>query len=80
MNKHNFSYASKSEHNFAQRLIIRMIEGLTGKRKLENMYKNYILNPKQPQKFWSDILDEMKIKIVITQIMFYAFQKLGHFY
>ena len=28
MNKINFSYASKSEHNFAQRLIIKTIESL----------------------------------------------------
>ena len=29
MNKINFSYASKSEHNFAQRLIIKTIESLS---------------------------------------------------
>ena len=30
MNKINFSYASKSEHNFAQRLIIKTIESRQG--------------------------------------------------
>ncbi|MDC3163450.1 lysophospholipid acyltransferase family protein [Pelagibacteraceae bacterium] len=63
MNKIDFSYASKSEHNFAQRLVIKTIETLTGKKKLENLYNNYSLNPKEPQAFWSDILDEMKIKV-----------------
>ena len=63
MNKINFSYASKSEHNFAQRLVIKTIESLTGKRKLEKLYKNYSLNPQNPQAFWSDILNEMKIKV-----------------
>ena len=29
------------EHNIAQRLIIKLIENLTGKRKLEKLYKNY---------------------------------------
>ena len=41
MNKINFSYASKSEHNLAQRLLIKTIESATGKRKLENIYKEY---------------------------------------
>ncbi len=64
MNKIDFSYASKSEHNFAQRLIIKTIETLTGKKKLESLYKNYKLNPKNPKSFWTDILNEMNIKIV----------------
>ena len=39
-NKINFSYASKVEHNFAQRLVIKLIENLTGKRKLEKIPLN----------------------------------------
>ena len=64
MNKISFSYASKSEHNFAQRLIIKTIESLTGKKKLENLYKNYAINKLNPVTFWSDILNEMRIQIV----------------
>ena len=64
MNKINFSYASKSEHNFAQRLIIKTIESLTGKKKLEKLYKNYSINKQNPKTFWTDILKEMDIKIV----------------
>lgn len=64
MNKVDFSYASKVEHNFAQRLIIKLIENLTGKRKLEKIYKNYALNPIEPSEFWSDILELMNINIV----------------
>ncbi len=64
MNKINFSYASKSEHNFAQRLIIKTIESLTGKKKLENLYKNYSINKQNPITFWTDILNEMEIKII----------------
>ncbi len=64
MNRIDFSYASKSEHNFAQRLIIKTIETLTGKKKLENLYKNYSVNKINPKTFWADILSEMKIKIV----------------
>ncbi len=63
MKKISFSYASKSEHNFAQRLIITAIESITGKKKLENLYKNYNLDPKEPKKFWSGILKEMKIEV-----------------
>ena len=64
MNKIDFSYASKSEHNFAQRLIIKTIESLTGKRKLENLYKNYSINKHNPITFWSDIINEMEIKVI----------------
>ncbi len=64
MNKIDFSYASKSEHNFAQRLVIKTIETLTGKRKLENLYKNYSIDSNNPKTFWTDILQEMKITIV----------------
>jgi hypothetical protein len=64
MNKVNFSYASKSEHNFAQRLIIKTIESLTGKKKLEKLYQNYSINKQNPKSFWTDILNEMHIKIV----------------
>lgn len=64
MNKINFSYASKSEHNLAQRVIIKTIEALTGKKKLENLYKNYSIDERNPKFFWRDILDEMKIKVI----------------
>ncbi len=64
MEKIDFSYASKSEHNFAQRLIIKAIESLTGKKKLEKLYKNFTLNSEKPHTFWSDILSEMKIKVI----------------
>ena len=64
MNKVSFSYASKSEHNFAQRLVIKTIETLSGKRKLENLYKDYSRSNNSPEKFWSNILLKMKIKVV----------------
>ena len=64
MNKIDFSYASKSEHNFAQRLVIKTIEALTGKKKLEKLYQNYSLNSQNPKTFWTDILKEMEIKII----------------
>ena len=64
MEKFDFSYASKSEHNFAQRLIIKTIETLTGKKKLENLYKNYSLDSRNPKNFWSDILKEMEISFI----------------
>ena len=63
MNKIDFSYASKTEHNLAQRFLIKSIERITGKKKLENLYKNYSLQSKDPVNFWSDILKLMKIKI-----------------
>ena len=63
MNKINFSYASDIEHNFAQRLVIKTIEIVTGKKKLEKLYKQYSLNENNPRTFWNDILKIMNIKI-----------------
>ncbi len=63
MNKLDFSYASKIEHNSAQRLIIKLIENLTGKRKLEKLYKSYVPESNDPSNFWTDILNIMEIKI-----------------
>ena len=62
MNKINFSYASYIEHSFAQRLIIKTIERVTGKKKLENLYNQYSKDNNNPQAFWSDILNVMNIR------------------
>ena len=64
MNKINFSYASKLEHNFAQRIIIKTIERMTGKKKLENLYNQYSKSNNDPRMFWSDILNLMNISII----------------
>ena len=64
MSKISFSYASKIEHNFAQRLIIKTIERATGKKKLENLYSKYSQNLNNPKNFWTDILDIMDIKVI----------------
>ncbi len=64
MNKIDFSYASKSEHNLAQRMIIKTIETITGKKKLENLYRNYSSKLENPRTFWSDILNQMDITVV----------------
>ena len=64
MNKIELSYASKIEHNFAQRLIIITIEKLTGKTKLEKIYKEFSKDNRDPRFFWSGILEFMDIKII----------------
>jgi len=64
MNKIDFSYASKIEHNFAQRLIIKTIEQLTGKRKLEKIYRDFSEINSDPKFFWSGILEFMGIKVI----------------
>ena len=63
MNKISFSYASKLEHNFAQRLVIKTIERVTGKKKLEQLYNDYQNKNSEPLNFWTDILDIMQIKV-----------------
>ena len=64
MNKINISYASKIEHNFAQRILIKTIEQFTGKRKLEKIYKDFSLKNTDPRYFWSGLLNSMRIKII----------------
>ncbi len=64
MNKLNLSYASKIEHNFAQRLIIKTIERITGKNKLEKLYRDYSQEGINPQEFWSDILKVLNISVI----------------
>ena len=63
MKKIELTYASKSEHNFAQRLIIKTIERATGKKKLERVYKDYSEKTSDPRFFWSTVLEIMNIKI-----------------
>ena len=63
MDKIDLSYASKAEHNFAQRLVIKTIERVTGKKKLEKIYKKYSEINKDPKLFLSIVLDIMNIKI-----------------
>ena len=68
MNKIDISYASKSEHSFAQRLVIKTIEQLTGKKKLEKIYKNYSKEFHDPSYFWSGILESMNVKVTNKSI------------
>ena len=65
MNKINFSYASEVEHNFTQRLIIKTIEQLTGKKKLEKIYQTFSNSNIEPRLFWKGILEAMEIEIII---------------
>ncbi len=64
MNKIDISYASKSEHNFAQRLLIKTIEQLTGKRKLQKIYNEFSKEKIEPRFFWTGILKSMKINVI----------------
>ena len=64
MNKIDISYASKSEHNFAQRLLIKTIEQLTGKRKLQKIYSEFSKEKIEPRFFWSGILKSMNIEVI----------------
>ena len=63
MKEIEITYASKAEHNFAQRLIIKTIERATGKKKLEKVYKKYSENANDPRFFWSSVLEIMNIKV-----------------
>ena len=63
MKEIEITYASESEHNFTQRLIIKTIERVTGKKKLEKVYKEYSEKTNDPRFFWSAVLEIMNIKV-----------------
>ncbi len=62
--KINLSYASKLEHNIAQRFVIRAIELISGKKKLESIYEKYRSEDHKPIEFWSEILRVMGVKFI----------------
>ena len=64
MNKVDISYASKTEHNFAQRILIKTIEQVTGKRKLQKIYNEFSKKNTSPRHFWTGILKSMNINII----------------
>ena len=64
MNKVDISYASKTEHNFAQRILIKTIEQITGKRKLQKIYNEFSKKNSSPRHFWTGILKSMNINII----------------
>ncbi len=57
------TYASKAEHSFAQRLIIKTIERATGKNKLQKIYREYSEKTDDPRFFWSVVLEIMNIRV-----------------
>ena len=77
MNKIDISYASKSEHNFAQRLLIKTIEQLTGKRKLQKIYSEFSKEKIKPRFFWTGILKSMKINVINRSKINYEIPKKG---
>ena len=64
MNKLSFTYASDKEHNLAQRLVIKTIESLTGKKKLEKLYNNSLNEKINPRYLWKELLKILEIQIV----------------
>ena len=63
MKEIEITYASTSEHSFAQRLIIKTIERASGKKRLEKVYKEYSEKTNNPRFFWSAVLEIMNIKV-----------------
>ena len=63
MKEIEITYASTSEHSFAQRLIIKTIERATGKKKLEKIYKEYSEKADDPKFFWGAVLEIMNITV-----------------
>ncbi len=64
MKKIDISYASKKEHNIAQRILIKTIEQFTGKRKLQKIYNEFSKENNNPRFFWSGILKSMNIRVI----------------
>ena len=57
-----FTFAS-SEVNFLSQQFIKIIELLTGKMKLKNLYDQYLLENNPPENFWHDAVKKLKFNL-----------------
>ena len=57
-----FTFAS-SEVNFFSQQFIKIIELLTGKMKLKNLYDQYLLENNPPENFWHDAVKKLKFNL-----------------
>ena len=57
-----FTFAS-SEVNFLIQQFIKLIELLTGKMKLKNLYDQYLLENNPPEDFWHDAVKKLKFNL-----------------
>ena len=57
-----FTFAS-AEVNFLSQQFIKIIELLTGKIKLKNLYDQYLLENNPPENFWNDAVKKLKFNL-----------------
>ena len=57
-----FTFAT-SEVNILGRQFIKIIELLTGKLKLKNLYDQYVLEDNPPENFWNDAVKKLNFKL-----------------
>jgi putative hemolysin len=61
-----FSYASPEDPRF-KRLVIQLIERITGQPKLKRMYLEHQNNPKPGESFWDAAINKLRLKIDLNE-------------
>jgi putative hemolysin len=55
---------------FFSNAIIRFVEQITGQPRVEKLYFDYVSDNLNPQSFWSDALDRLRIELDVRRDVF----------
>lgn len=72
----NFSYATP-EHTLLRRIVIQMVERLTGQPRLKRLYLEHRLNPVPDEDFWSAAVRKLELRLVYDRARWDAVPKDG---
>ena len=72
----NFSYAT-SEHALLKRVVIQLVERLTGQPRLKRLYLEHRLNPIPDEDFWSAAIRKLQLNLVYDRARWNAVPKDG---
>lgn len=72
----HFSYAT-AEHNLLKRLVIQLVERLTGQPRLKRLYLEHRLNPIPDEDFWSAAIRKLQLNLVYDRARWDAVPKDG---
>lgn len=72
----HFSYATP-EHTLLKRLVIQMVERLTGQPRLKRLYLEHRLNPIPDEDFWSAAVRKLQLNLVYDRARWEAVPKDG---
>src|SRR3546814_10926031 len=72
----NFSYATP-EHTLPKRMVIRLVERLTGQPRLKRLYLEHRFAPVPDEDFWSAAVRKLRLELVYDRARWDAVPKEG---